>query len=127
MKKTIMIGTLLFFAGCASEKQISAVDSVQGQQDSVDKTNDYVAKAEKSIDEFQKNIHELMKEAAASDKMRGKGKYNEALSSLDRRVAISKRNLNHLRGSNNESWEAYKARLDSAKEDMSDSLDEKSE
>ena len=45
----LVLSGLLVVAGCASEKVLSPVESVQGAQDSVDKTNEYITKAEGTI------------------------------------------------------------------------------
>jgi PBP1b-binding outer membrane lipoprotein LpoB len=122
VKLLIAITGALFFASCASEKAMTTVESVQGAQDSVDKTNDFISRAETTITDFEKSINTLLKESATSEQMRGKAKYHEALTTMDRKIAESRRDLAHLKATNTESWEAYKGVLKSAKDDMHDTF-----
>ena len=126
MKTMLLVLSGLLVTGCASEKVLSPVESVQGAQDSVDKTNEYITKAEGTITAFEKDLQGLMKDASKSDKMRGKEKFNEALTVMDRRIAESRRELAHLKATNIQSWEAYKGRIDNAREDMSTEFKENS-
>jgi wobble nucleotide-excising tRNase len=116
--KFLFLSMCLVMMGCASEKAMTPEESVQGAQDRVDKTNEFVNRADATITEFEKNIQAIMKEAASSDKMRGKARFNEALTGIDEKLAESRHQLVSLKETNAESWEKYKGQLDSAGDDM---------
>jgi hypothetical protein len=118
MKNKILAFAVVLLAGCAGQKPLTTVETVQGAQDSVDKTNEYVVRAENTIKEFEKNLQDLRVESAKSDKMRGKTQFNAALIAMDHKIAESKRDLAQLKQSNTESWDTYKAQLNTAKDGM---------
>ena len=126
-RKLLMLTAFIVVGGCASTEPLTTVESVQKAQDRVDKTNEFIVRAEKTITEFEKSLQNLMKDASQSEEMRGKAKFTEALSLMDRKMAESQRDLAELKISNDESWGIYKQRLNSAKDYMSNSIKEPGE
>lgn len=124
----------LLLIGCAStksKKQLSASDSVQSAKERMETTSEYIARAEKTLSEFEAKLKELRKDAASSEKIRGKERFILALGEFDGRLADARHELRGMQLANSQSWEAYQQRVRAAdsvlKESFQNSLSQPSE